>query len=94
VEPNEKEPEMPVSQLPVVERIARVIAARFVSINAEGGDPSAGDKVDAIWPDYREDALSILRTLREPDAAMAAAGDAETWEHMVVAVLEAEDASA
>jgi hypothetical protein len=85
---------MPVSNTSIVERIARVIAGRVVSINAEGGDPSAGEKVDSIWRDYVEDARSVLRTLREPDQAMAAAGDAEIWERMVVAALEAEGASA
>ena len=83
---------MPVSNTSIVERIARVIAGRVVSINAEGGDPSAGDRVDSIWRDYAEDARSILRTLREPDEAMARAGNVETWEHMVLAALEAEDA--
>jgi hypothetical protein len=85
---------MPVSNTPAVERIARVIAGRVVSINAEGGDPSAGDRVDEIWRDYVEDALSVLRTLREPDETMASAGDAATWERMVLAALEAEDANA
>ena len=61
--------------------------AAIVSSNADGSDPSAGDVVDAIWPDYREDALSILRTLREPDAAMAAAGDVAIWERMIEAAL-------
>ncbi|MDB5692445.1 MAG: hypothetical protein JWO81_1508 [Alphaproteobacteria bacterium] len=85
---------MPVSNTSIVERIARVIAGRIVSINAEGGDPSAGDRVDSIWRDYAEDARSVLRTLREPDAVMAEAGDAEIWERMVLAALEAEGASA
>jgi hypothetical protein len=79
---------MPVSTTPLVERIARVLAGRTVSINAEGDERSAGDHVDAIWADYREDALSVLRTLREPDPAMAAAGDADMWERMVEAALE------
>ena len=83
---------MPVSSTSLVERIARVIAGRIVSINAAGSDPSAGDRVDAIWRDYREDALSILRTLREPDQAMAAAGDVENWERMVGAALAEADA--
>jgi hypothetical protein len=83
---------MPVSNTSIVERIARVIAGRVVSINAEGGDPSAGDRVDRIWRDYADDARSILRTLREPDPAMAEAGDVEVWERMVLAALEAEDA--
>jgi hypothetical protein len=85
---------MPVSNTSIVERIARVIAGRVVSINAEGGDASAGDRVNEIWRDYREDALSIVRTLREPDPVMAEAGDADLWERMVLAALEAEDQSA
>jgi hypothetical protein len=93
MEPNEEEP-VPISSMSAVERIARIIAGRILSINADGEDRSAGDRVDAIWRDYRGDALSILRTLREPDPAMAAAGDAEMWEAMVLAALETEDASA
>ena len=83
---------MPISSTSIVERIARVIAGRVASINAEGDEKSAGDRVDATWRDYREDARSILRTLREPDPAMAKAGDADMWERMVLAALEAEDA--
>ena len=83
---------MPVSNTPIVERIARVIAGRVASINAEGDERSAGDIVDSTWRDYAEDARSILRTLREPDAAMAKAGDADLWERMVLAALEIEDA--
>ena len=82
---------MPVSNTSLVERIARVLAGREVSINAEGHDPSAGSRVDAIWRDYRDDALSVLRTLREPDPVMAAAGDADLWERMVEAALDAEE---
>ncbi|MEA3061696.1 MAG: hypothetical protein QOJ94_1477 [Sphingomonadales bacterium] len=83
---------MPVSNTSIVERIARVIAGRVASINAEGDDASAGDKVDATWRDYREDARSILRTLREPDPTMAEAGDVDIWERMVLAALEREEA--
>ena len=85
---------MPVSTMTAVERIARVIAGRVLSINAEGQDPSAGDRVDAVWRDYRQEALSVLRTLREPDETMAGAGDADMWERMVLAALEAEGATA
>ena len=83
---------MPVSTMTAVERIARVIAGRVLSINAEGGDPSAGERVDSTWPEYRADAISVLRTLREPDGTMAAAGDPDVWERMVLAALEAEGA--
>ncbi len=78
---------MPVSHTSLVERIARVIAGRVVSVNADGDDPSAGDRVDDIWRDYRDDAVSILKTLREPDPAMAEAGDLGVWQRMIEAAL-------
>ena len=78
---------MPVSNMDIVERIARVIAGRVLSSNAEGEDPSAAEEVDATWRDFRDDAIAILHTLREPDPAMAAAGDVETWRAMVEAAL-------
>ena len=78
---------MPVSHTSLVERIARVIAGRVVSINAGGEDPSAGERIDAIWRDYEGDALSIIRTLREPDPAMAEVGDVQVWERMIEAAL-------
>lgn len=81
---------MPVSHTSLVERIARVLAGRELSINAEGSESSAAAKVDASWPDHLEEARSVLRTLREPDPVMAAAGDAEMWERMVEAALNAE----
>jgi hypothetical protein len=84
---------MPVSNTSIVERIARVIAGRVVSINADGADPSAAHRVDEIWRDHVEDARSVLRTLREPDEVMAQAGDADVWERMVLAALEAEGGS-
>ena len=78
---------MPVSNTSLVERIARVIAGRVVSVNAEGHEVSAGPLVDSIWRDYRDDAVSVIRTLREPDPAMAQAGDVATWERMIEAAL-------
>jgi hypothetical protein len=85
---------MPVSNTSLVERIARVIAGRVVSANAEGDETSAGGLVDSAWRDYRGDALSVIRTLREPDAAMAAAGNLDTWERMIEAALAEADAEA
>lgn len=85
---------MPVSSLTLVERIARVLAARALSINAAGDDPSAGPNVDEEWHDHVDDALAILRTLREPDQVMAAAGDPEMWDRMVEAALNVERAAA
>lgn len=83
---------MPVSHLTLVERIARVLAGRELSINADGDDPSAGPNVDEEWHKYVDDALSILRTMREPDPVMAKAGDPEVWDRMVEAALQAEEA--
>ena len=83
---------MPVSNLTLVERIARVLAARALSINAQGDDPSAGPNVDEEWHHYVDDALSILRTMREPDPVMASAGDPDMWERMVEAALNVERA--
>ena len=85
---------MPVSSLTLVERIARVLAGRALSINAQGDDPSAGPSVDEEWHNHIDDALAILRTLREPDQVMAAAGDAEIWDRMVEAALTVERAAA
>lgn len=81
---------MPVSNTSLVERIARVLAGRDRSINAEGSRASASDAVEATWRDYLDDAVAILRTLREPDPAMAEAGDVATWSAMVEAALELE----
>lgn len=80
---------MDVSTRPVAERIARVLAGQRISANAEGSQESAGDQVDAAWRDYLPDALAVLKTLREPDEAMAAAGDVAVWERMVRAGIDA-----
>jgi hypothetical protein len=78
---------MPVSSTPAVERVARVLAGLKLSLNAEGADPHAGDAVDTEWQDEIENALAVLRTLREPDDDMAAVGDVKTWDRMIAAAL-------
>ena len=78
---------MPVSEKPIVERIARVLAGAAHSSNAEGSDPSAGDKIDLVWPEHVNQALAVLHTMREPDEAMAAVGDADSWARMVDAAI-------
>ena len=78
---------MPESNRPLVERVARVLAAAAHSSNAEGSDPSAADKIDQVWPEHINQALAVLHTMREPDEAMAAAGDEETWARMVDAAI-------
>ena len=81
---------MPESNRPLVERIARVLAGAAHSSNAEGSDPSAGDKVDLVWPEHLNQAQAVLHTMREPDERQAAVGDVETWRRMVEAAIEQE----
>jgi len=78
---------MTVAGQTMIERIARVLAAEHYSANAEGDDPSAGATVDARWQDYREQAVAVLKSMREADAAMATAGDPAVWRRMVEATL-------
>jgi len=78
---------MPVSEQPLVERIARVLAGAAHSSNAEGSDPSAGEKVDLAWREHVNQAIAVLHTMREPDSEMAAAGDADVWSRMVETAL-------
>lgn len=79
---------MPVSEQPLVERVARVLAGAAHSSNAEGSDPSAGEKVDLVWKEHVNQALAVLHTMREPDEKMAAVGDADTWSRMVETAIE------
>ena len=78
---------MPESNRPLVERIARVLAGAALSSNAEGSDPSAGDKVDLAWREHVNQALAVLHTMREPDESQAAVGDVEMWRKMVEAAI-------
>ena len=79
---------MPISEQPLAERIARVLAGAAHSSNAQGSDPSAGEKVDRVWREHLNSALAVLHTMREPDERMAVVGDAETWSRMVEAAIE------
>jgi predicted dienelactone hydrolase len=85
--PATKERGMPVSEQPLVERVARVLAGAAHSSNAEGCDPSAGDKVDLVWREHVNEALAVLHTMREADETMARRGDPEMWAQMVEAAI-------
>jgi hypothetical protein len=78
---------MPESNRLLVERVARVLAAAAHSSNAEGSDPSAGEKVDLAWREHVNQALAVLHTMREPDEAQAAVGDVDMWRNMVEAAI-------
>ena len=55
---------MPVSEQPMVERMARVLAGSAHSSNAEGSDPSAGEKVDKVWREHLNQAVAVLQSAR------------------------------
>lgn len=78
---------MPESTSPLIERVARVLAASELSGNAEGHDDHAGSQVDAHWRDHLNQAQAVLHTMREPDEAMASAGDVSTWRDMIEAAI-------
>jgi len=78
---------MPMSETPLAERIARVLAGAAFSSNAEGSDPSAAKKIDVVWKEHLNQALAVLHTMREPDHLMAEAGDPDVWTRMVEAAI-------
>ncbi len=78
---------MNVSKGGIVERIARVLAGQRLSANADGNNAHASADVDAAWRDHVDDAIAVLRTMREPDSRMADAGDPVVWEKMILAAL-------
>jgi len=82
---------MPISDSSALERIARVLCAQRLSSNAEGSNPSAGEAVELAWREHIDGATAVLKTLREPDAQMAAVGSVELWERMVRAALGEEE---
>jgi len=79
---------MPMSETPLAERIARVLAGAAHSSNAEGSDPSASEKIDLAWKEHMNQALAVLHTMREPDHQMAEAGDPAIWTRMVEAAIQ------
>ncbi|MBS0479755.1 MAG: hypothetical protein JSR79_10720 [Proteobacteria bacterium] len=79
---------MDIANLNAAERIARVLAGQRASANADGDETSASDTVDATWRDHLDDAVALLKTLREPDEAMAQVGDTAVWEKMILAAIE------
>jgi hypothetical protein len=78
---------MDIANTPAVERIARVLTGMLVSANGDGDNASAGALVDSLWHHHVTDAIAVLKTLREPSAKMAAAGDAAVWERMILAAI-------
>ena len=78
---------MPESNCTLLERVARVLASAQLSVNADGDDGHAGPEVDRTWREHLNQAQAVLHTMREPDEAMAAVGDAAMWRNMVEAAI-------
>ena len=73
--------------LPLLERIARVLAGAELSANGDGNDPHAADRVDATWLDHRNQAMAILHTMREPDPGVTDPAEAEAWRKIIDAAI-------
>jgi hypothetical protein len=65
----------------VIERISRVLAGQYFSRNAAGaaGDDDASVLVDQNWVDFQEDAVAVLKTLRQPPALLTNENDVALW---------------
>ena len=74
----------PISELSAVERIARVLVAERLSINAEGYEASMALEAR----NYRASAIAVLKTLRVPGIVVVNAGDGEVWTRMVESALD------
>lgn len=79
-------------QTDLVERIARVLCGAEHSANADGSEAHAAAHVDQHWPRHRNQALAVLKAIRETDPAGAAAGDPLVWQKMVDASIASADA--
>ncbi|HWJ59977.1 MAG TPA: hypothetical protein VNR68_10135 [Sphingomicrobium sp.] len=73
--------------MPLLERIARVLAGAEVSANADGDDLHAARLVDAHWREHRNQAMAILHVMREPDADVGDGTDAEVWRRLIEAAI-------
>lgn len=78
---------MDIATTGAIERIARVLAGQRLSANADGDDAHAASAVDSQWHEFEDDAIAVLKTLREPDAEMERAGDIAVWQRMIAAAL-------
>lgn len=79
----------------LVERIARVIAGYRLSANADGAECSAADSVNGLWAAHQDEAVAILKALREPSPTMIESGMHGEWEVMIsreVAAANSDDA--
>lgn len=72
----------------IIERIARVLAGERLSANAGGSEASAGDLINSQWQSHVQEAIAVIKALRDPDEAMVGAGDKQVWQSMIDRALE------
>ena len=72
--------------LPMLERIARVLAGAELSANADGDDAHAARVVDETWRNHRNQAMAILHVMREPDAQVGES-DGAVWRKLIEAAI-------
>lgn len=75
----------------LIERIARVIAGYRLSANADGAECSAADSVDALWAAHQDEAVAVLKALREPSPTMLESGMGGEWGVMIDREVELAD---
>lgn len=73
--------------LPLLERVARVLAGAELSANADGEQAHAAEAVDATWRDHRNQAMAILHVLREPDPRVVDRTEADAWRRQIDAAI-------
>jgi len=78
---------MAIAQTTAIERVARALAARHIKRGGEVENAPPSIAIDRSWREYVGDATEVIRALREPDPAMANAGDPSVWTAMVRAAL-------
>ena len=67
----------------LVERIARVIAGYRLSANADGFETSAASSVDRDWSQHQDEAVAILKALRDPSPMMLEVGLGKEWSTLI-----------
>lgn len=77
------------ADMDTIERISRVLAGQYFSRNAAGaaGDDDASILVDQNWVDFQEDAVAVLKTLRQPPPALTNENDIALWGLVIQSVL-------
>ncbi|TSB05044.1 hypothetical protein [Sphingorhabdus contaminans] len=74
----------------MIERIARVLAGQYLSRDTSGraGAEHASIWVDGNWTEFKDDAVAVLKTMRQPPTSVTNDNDAALWELVIQSTLE------